>query len=98
MVIKMIVIITKQQLVLKDITIINDEIEMIDDYSFYYNNTIINFDYLICDDFKMLKNIEKTKMIIDEEPVTNFFQQTSLEHIYIGNIEIALDHLYNGDE
>ena len=48
--------------------------------------------------YKMLKNIEKTKMIIDEEPVTNFFQQTSLEHIYIGNIEIALDHLYNGDE
>ena len=80
------------------VKIINDEIEMIDDYSFYYNNTIINFDYLICDDFKMLKNIEKTKMIIDEEPVTNFFQQTSLEHIYIGNIEIALDHLYNGDE
>ena len=47
MVIKMIVIITKQQLDLKDVMIINDEIEMIDDYSFYYNNTIINFDLYI---------------------------------------------------
>ena len=94
----MIIIITKKEINIKDTIHINDCVEMIDEYTLLYNNETILFDYLICDDFTLLKNLHKTNILMDDEPVTNFYQQTSLEHIYIGHIDIALDHLSNGYE
>lgn len=95
----MIIIISKKIISKEGTLTINQEVELISDYSLLFNNQIIDFDYLISDDYKLLKNLDKANILLDEGiPVTNFYQQTSKEHIYIGDIDIALDYLYNGDE
>ena len=64
---------------------------------FIFENKIIEFDYLLCDDLKLLSGFENTHVLMDDEPVLNFFGQTSLEHIYIGNLDVSIDHLLNGE-
>ena len=80
-----------------EMLIINKTVSFIDDFHIKYNNQTIEFDYLICDDINLLKDFEKTNILIDDEPVCNFFGQTSLEHIYIGDLDTAIDHLINGE-
>ncbi|MBR2891357.1 MAG: hypothetical protein IKC22_03125 [Bacilli bacterium] len=94
----MIIIVTHKNINVDDALIINDKVQIIDDYHLSYQNQIIEFDYLITDDMNLLTDLEKTNILIDiDVPVTNFFGQTSIEHIYIGDIFNALDHLYNGE-
>lgn len=80
-----------------EMLIINKTVSFIDDFHIKYDNQTIEFDYLICDDINLLKDFEKTNILIDDEPVCNFFGQTSLEHIYIGDLDTAIDHLINGE-
>lgn len=94
----MIIIITKKTIKFNDTYVINEPITLLDDYHLTYKDRIIDFDYLIIEDLTLVNDIEKTKVLMDEQiPVTNFFGQTSIEHIYVGDIDNALDHLYNGD-
>ncbi len=82
---------------LEDMTVINNEVKFVDDFHIEYNNQIVEFDYLLCDDLNLLSGFEKTNILMDEIPVCNFFGQTSLEHIYIGDLETSIDHLINGE-
>lgn len=94
----MILIISKKEIKKDEVVVINNKITMIDDYHLKLNDEIIQFDYLIIEDLELVLEIEKANFLIDDKvPVTNFFGQTSKEHIYVGDIENALDHLYNGD-
>ena len=80
-----------------EMLIINTQIELLDDYHILYNNQIIEFDYLLCDNLELITGFEKTSVLMDDIPVPNCFGQTSTEHIYIGDLEISLDHLINGE-
>ena len=94
----MIIILTKKELKIKDGLIINSLVTMIDDYHLILNVKFIEFDYLIIEDLTLVTDLAKTKILIDDDTVvTNFFGQTSIEHIYVGDIDNALDHLYNGE-
>lgn len=77
--------------------IISDKVVLIDDFHIEYENKVIEFDYLLCDDLNLITGFEKTHILMDDEPVLNFFGQTSLEHIYIGDLETSIDHLINGE-
>jgi hypothetical protein len=77
--------------------IINTKVELIDDYHIKYNNQKIEFDYLLCDCLELLTGFENTHVLMDDEPVRNCFGQTSIEHIYIGVLDISIDHLINGE-
>lgn len=76
---------------------LNDKVKIINEYQLESLGKIIDFDYLLCDSIDLIEDIQNLKILIDDEPVVNFFQQTSQEHIYVGNIETALDHLINGE-
>ena len=80
-----------------EMLIINTQIELLDDYHILYNNQIIEFDYLLCDNLELITGFEKTNVLMDDIPVTNCFGQTSTEHIYIGDLETSIDHLINGE-
>lgn len=75
--------------------VINSPIKLIDDCHLEYDNTKIEFDYLIVEDstFILEENLDFVKdgnLII-----TNWVGQTSIEHIYIGNFDKAIDDLLN---
>lgn len=96
----MILIITKQTKdfsMLPDALQIQDVVHFIDDFHIEYQEKTIEFDYLICDNIDLLKSLQKTNILLDPDPVCNFFGQTSLEHIYVGDLDVAVDHLINGD-
>lgn len=76
---------------------INNEVRIINEYQLEFEDQLIVFDYLLTDSLDLIKDINNLKILIDEQPVVNFFQQTSQEHIYVGDLEIALDHLINGE-
>lgn len=76
---------------------INEKVNIINEYQLEYKTQKIDFDYLLIDSIDLVDNINNLKILIDDEPVVNFFQQTSQEHIYVGDIETALDHLINGE-
>ena len=100
MVDKMIIIITKKNISLnkKDCLIINHDVEMIDDYHLLNNNQVIEFDYLICDDYTLLHNLNQLDILLDEGmPVVNFYGETTLDNIFIGDVLSCLDYLENGD-
>lgn len=80
-----------------DMIIIDSNVSLVDDFHIEYNNQIIEFDYLLCDDLNLLTGFEKTHILMDDVPVCNFFGQTSLEHIYVGDLETSIDHLINGE-
>ncbi len=77
--------------------IISDKVVLIDDFHIEYENKLIEFDYLLSDDLNLITGFENTHILMDDEPVLNFFGQTSLEHIYIGDLETSIDHLINGE-
>lgn len=76
---------------------INEKVDIINEYQLEYKTQKIDFEYLLIDSIDLVDNINNLKILIDDEPVVNFFQQTSQEHIYVGDIETALDHLINGE-
>lgn len=76
---------------------INEKVNIINEYQLEYKTQKIDFEYLLIDSIDLVDNINNLKILIDDEPVVNFFQQTSQEHIYVGDIETALDHLINGE-
>ena len=93
----MIILLTKQtDLTLDtDYLIINNPVKLIDDYHLEYDNHVLEFDYLIVEDnsFIISENLDFVKdgnLII-----TNWVGQTSIEHIYIGNFDKAIDDLLN---
>ena len=76
---------------------IQEKVKILNEYQLSYNNKIIDFDYLLIQSLDLIVDIQNLKILMDDGPVTNFFQQTSQEHIYFGNLELALDHLINGE-
>ena len=96
----MVLIISKtysKNTIFDDMMIINENVKLTDDYHIIYNNQIIEFDYLLCDDLSLLNGFENTHVLLDDEPFTNCFGQTSTENIYIGDLEVSIDHLINGE-
>ncbi len=94
----MIIIVSQNKIKIENTFLVNSLVTIIDDYHLLYNNEIIEFDYLITDDYHLLKDLQKANILLDEDlPVTNFFGQTSVEHIYVGDILTAIDHIYNGE-
>lgn len=95
----MIIIVTKQKIqAQKDTFIINNEVEIIDDYHLSFNNQIIEFDYLLFDDYHLIKRLDKIDVMLDDgEPVVNYYGETTLENIFYGNIQFSLNYLRNGD-
>lgn len=69
-----------------NIKAITDNIKIIDSYHFSLKNEIITFDYLIIKDYKKLENIKKLDCLIDDNVIiTNYYLQSSLEHIFALN-------------
>ena len=91
---------TNEFISLKDeIKIIDSEVEIIDDAYLKHNGELINYDYLISDDYTLLNNINNAHVLLDDlKPLTNFYQQTSIDNIYYGNIDISIKHILKGDE
>ena len=80
------IIVTKEKVQLDnnlDVFYINDECTLIDDHHINYQNEIFEFEYLIYSN-KAELSFKDNNLIINENniPITNFYFQTSLEHIY----------------
>ena len=96
----MILIITNQKLNIQndDIKIINTKVEMLSDYELKIESETISFDYLIIEDLSLVTNLNKTGILIDEDiPVVNWVGQTSLDNIYYGDYQTALEDLYENE-
>lgn len=82
----------------EDILVINSNVQLISDYELKYNDNLIQFDYLIIDDLSKISNIENGKMLLDDGiPVTNWYGETSVESIFYGDINKALNFLFEGE-
>ncbi len=78
-----------------DYLLINEPVKLLDDYHLEYNNQVIEFDYLIIEDQSFIIS-ENLPFIKDGSLIiTNWVGQTSIEHIYIGNFDKAIDDLLN---
>lgn len=66
---------------------IDDEVTVIDPNHLKHKCKVITFDYLIISNPSKLKDIDKLDLLIDEDQVivTNFFLQSSQEHIFAIN-------------
>lgn len=78
-----------------DVIIINSPVELIDDYHLKWNNKLIEFDYLIAYDQSYILENNLPFVKDGKQIITNWVGQTSIEHIYIGNFELAIDDLFN---
>ena len=79
-----------------DIKVINEPVKLIDDYHLEYQNEIIEFDYLLAEDQSYLINYQELPFIIDNGIIlTNWVGQTTIENIYVCNLNKALDELFN---
>lgn len=79
----------------EDIIIINSSVELVDDYHLKWNDNIIEFDYLIAFDQTFVQESNLPFVKDGQQIITNWVGQTSIEHIYIGNFELAIDDLFN---
>lgn len=93
----MIILLTEKTDILLDTEylVLNEKVKLLDDYHLECNNQVYEFDYLIMenDSYILEENlpfVKDGKVII-----TNWVGQTSIEHIYIGNFNKALDDLLN---
>ena len=80
------IIVTKEKVQLDynlDVFYINNKCTLIDDHHINYQNEIFEFEYLIYTN-KAELSFKDNNLIIKENniPITNFYFQTSLEHIY----------------
>ena len=92
----MIIIVSKKRfpININDCQIINNNIQMLDEYHLLNNEQIIEFDYLIIEALDLIKDLDKTNILLDDGiPVTNWFRETSLEHIYYGDVNCCLENL-----
>ena len=97
----MIIIVTKKnyQPSIKDCLVISDDVVLLSDYELTLHHQIIGFDYLIIEDLSLCHHLEKTGILLDDGiPVTNYVMATSLDHIYYGDIDIAISDLTNEEE
>ncbi len=78
-----------------DIIIIDSPVELIDDYHLKWNNNILEFDYLIAFDQSFIQKSNLPFVKDGNQIIINWVGQTSIEHIYIGNFELAIDDLFN---
>ena len=79
-----------------DITIISKPIKLIDEFHLECDNNIIEFDYLLVENQSYLLNYHILPFMIDENIIiTNWSGQTTIEHIYIGNLENAIEELFS---
>lgn len=79
-----------------NIKVINEPVKLIDDYHLEYQNEVIEFDYLLAEDQSYLTNYQDLPFIIDNGVIlTNWVGQTTIENIYVGNLDKALDELFS---
>lgn len=85
------IIITKHKIEIKlnlDYKLIFEDFSFIDEHHLKVNDTIFEFNYLIyTKDLNVYYPSDNFILIEDDIPITNFFYQTSLEHIYYINKE-----------
>lgn len=80
----------------EDLIVINKPIKLVDEFHLEYNNKIIEFDYLLVENQSFLTNYNILPFMLDDDVIiTNWSGQTTIEHIYIGNLENAIDELFN---
>ncbi len=95
----MIIILTNQSLDLipnhLEVKIINEPVLLIDDLHLSYNNEIMEFDYLVAYDESFILDNNLPFVKDGNIIITNWVGQTSIENIYIGNFEKAIDDLLN---
>ena len=78
-----------------DYLILNSNIKLLDDYHLECNNKTYEFDYLVMEDDSYILE-ENLDFVKDGKVIiTNWVGQTSIEHIYIGNFDKAIDDLLN---
>lgn len=75
--------------------IIKTPVKLIDEYHLEYNNQILEFDYLIVENPSFITEENLSFIKDDDTIITNWVGQTSIEHIYIGNFDKAIDDLLN---
>lgn len=79
-----------------DFIIIKEPIKLIDDYHLEYQNKIIEFDYLLAENQSYLINFKALPFIIDNGIIlTNWVGQSTIENIYVGNLDKAIDELFS---
>ncbi len=75
--------------------VLNEKVKLLDDYHLECNNITYEFDYLIMEDQSSILE-ENLSFVKDGNVIiTNWVGQTSIEHIYIGNFDKAIDDLLN---
>lgn len=66
-----------------DVLYLNDECTLIDDHHINYQDKVYEFEYLIYSNKANLNFINNHLLLKENNiPITNFYHQTSLEHIY----------------
>lgn len=80
------IIITKETINIDknlDVLYLNDECTLIDDHHINYQDKVYEFEYLIYSNKLNLKFLNDNLIIKENNiPITNFYYQTSLEHIF----------------
>jgi hypothetical protein len=81
-----------------DVLLINESCELVDDKHIKYNNDIYEFEYLI---YSNLVDIKNTFVVCENEiPITNYYHQTSLDHIYYineDNLQETINDIINNE-
>jgi hypothetical protein len=75
--------------------VLNNKVKLIDDYHLECNNQIYEFDYLILENQSFIMEEDLSFIKDGNIIITNWVGQTSIEHIYIGNFDKAIDDLLN---
>ncbi len=79
-----------------DILVFDHLVTLVDDTHIADNGQIYEFDYLIAYDQTFITILPNIPFVKDGNVIiTNWVGQTSIENIYIGNFDKALDDLWN---
>ena len=90
------IIISHNQLLIKNIKNINEQVKLIDDCHILYKEETISFDYLIFTDNSLVLNKKEIGILTENSiPVTNYEKQTSIENIYYCNEDDVNEILNN---
>ncbi len=78
--------------------IIDQLVTLIDEFSLSTNDERYDFNYLIIEDIDLVTNIQVLNLLTDDGTiVTNMFGGTTLDHVFIGSVNNALDLIINGE-
>ena len=95
------IIITKEKVNLDeslDVLLINESCLLVDDKHIKYNNDIYEFEYLI---YSNMVDIKNSFVILENGiPITNYYHQTSLDHIYYineDNLQETINDIINNE-